>query len=91
MLIVFRLSLISSPRNFGRATERVLLVHVNLIDLSFFGKKITGANEMKYSISNEPIRWEATGPTMKTSRSQPFNQLPDVGHCEGGFVLYSTY
>ncbi|XP_032878881.1 LIM domain only protein 7-like isoform X5 [Amblyraja radiata] len=36
------------------------------------------ANEMKYSISNEPIRWEATGPTMKTSRSQPFNQLPDL-------------
>lgn len=40
--------------------------------------KNNSANEMKYSISNEPIRWEATGPTMRTSRSQPFNQLPDL-------------
>ncbi|XP_051881844.1 LIM domain only protein 7-like isoform X2 [Pristis pectinata] len=33
--------------------------------------------EMKYNISNEPSRWEASGPTMMSSRSQPFNQLSD--------------
>ncbi|XP_078258423.1 LIM domain only protein 7-like isoform X2 [Rhinoraja longicauda] len=51
------------------------------------------ASEMKYSISNEPIRWETTGPTMMTSRSQPFNQLSDLpqsGENEKNFPEDST-
>ncbi|XP_067842630.1 LIM domain only protein 7-like isoform X8 [Heptranchias perlo] len=44
----------------------------------------SSTSEVKYTTFNEPARWEDAGRTMVTSRSQPFNQLTDVGRSEGG-------